>query len=910
MGLGNAALSLRAVFKVLNLDIQHRSYLHILTMSQPGPQAHPFLNLSNSIVSGGNFTQHNQINHNQILNVLNGERAGFARLLQNAAPNALYDSGHLVDPPKCHPNTRTAIIQTVIDWSLGTIADEEMNAKAILWLKGGAGAGKSAIARSVAEQCSKQGFLLGTFFFGAADPTRNHVSGLVATLAYQICRILPELREMVTNLIEDDPLIFNRSISTQFIDLLIRPLSTILSNESGTAQIPCLVIIDGLDECSANIDSQRDLLFALQEVTSSTTLSIRFLVCSRPESHLNSAFATPRMANIHYKIFLDDDYAAQEDIHLYLKDKFREIKEGHISKHTLPTGWPSPDIIQKLVYKSSGQFIYASTVVRYVESLRHRPNQRLDAILNLRPPFKDLPFTELDALYRHIISKAEDPSTVLDILAFPILYNAIDFVDFVEHIEETLQLEAGDVEVILADLQSLVTIDSNRRVKFLHQSLRDFLCDSQRAGDLYRDFSAMRVQHMARSISVVGNTFKSERVCVHDFKNEKASHVSFDSFLQAGIQFPTFDLIKQMHADPGREYRRRYSYLWNYLVYYLTCLHSIKDVHQSARLIYLQQIREYCKAGLSLLENDLTNDWKVHFIYTYYHLLGPHICRPSDPKWSPYPEVLQVFPWEGKTFSDFVYRISSRTEIVSRSQSFDNYLGDIIEISNDLTKGTKRETIFALSASFCLAFLCDNRNTTPDTVRIFDATGIDQRKRRDHPWRWRRMMSRQRSLGNPPVITSYGGSPSFHPMQWDSRLGNMRKAFQITGTYYDSVLETRIFTIQEHLYYKHGIDKWPWKSIHRKQFQRQRRYQRWQEWQEWREQQKALRKEQQKWPLYMFLLDLLPRILSSSGRYEPLVTMCRTKCFASLSQFWPKRSRRARQAIDAYLQRMDLEENK
>ncbi|KAF9545178.1 hypothetical protein CPC08DRAFT_769913 [Agrocybe pediades] len=466
-------------------------------MSEPGPRAPPLPNLSHSILVNPSFTQ-----HNQIYNIRNGERAGFARLLQNAAPNALYDSGHVVDPPKCHPNTRVAIIQTVIDWSSGTIVDEEMNVKRILWLKGGAGAGKSAIARSVAEQCSKEGLLLGTFFFGAADTTRNHVGGLVATLSYQICRVLPELREMVTSLIEDDPLVFSRTLTAQFTDLIIRPLSTIFPKHSGTTHIPRLIIIDGLDECNANIDSQTDLLLTLQEVTSATPF-IRFFVCSRPESHLNSAFSSPRMATISYKIFLDDHYSARKDIELYLEDRFREIKEGHAFKYKLPTTWPRPEIISNLAYKSSGQFIYASTVVRYVESPRHRPDQRLDAVLNLRPPFKDLPFTELDALYRHIISKAEDPSTVLDILAFPVLYAAF----YVTNIEKILQLEEGGVEVMLADLQSLVTIDSDMKVKFLHKSLADFLCDSQRAGDLYLDLSAVQVQHITRSISIVSATF-------------------------------------------------------------------------------------------------------------------------------------------------------------------------------------------------------------------------------------------------------------------------------------------------------------------------------------------------------------------------------------------------------------------
>ncbi|KAF9550457.1 hypothetical protein CPC08DRAFT_823323 [Agrocybe pediades] len=150
-------------------------------MSQPGAQRIPQINLSNSILSGGNFIQ-----NNQTYTVRNGERAGYARLSENVATAALHDSIHVVDPPKCHPNTRMTIIQTVIDWASGTTLHEEVNQKPILWLKGSAGAGKSAIARSVAKRGSKEGVLLGTFFFGADDATRNHVGSLVATLAYQV----------------------------------------------------------------------------------------------------------------------------------------------------------------------------------------------------------------------------------------------------------------------------------------------------------------------------------------------------------------------------------------------------------------------------------------------------------------------------------------------------------------------------------------------------------------------------------------------------------------------------------------------------------------------------------------------------------------------------------------------------
>ncbi|KAF9553116.1 hypothetical protein CPC08DRAFT_767769 [Agrocybe pediades] len=193
-------------------------------MSQSSTQPPPLLNLSHSILAGGTFIQHN-VDQRQYIH--SGERPGYKRLLENVAPAALYDSGHVVDPPKCHPNTRVVILDTIINWAQGM--SEEMSNKPLLWLKGGAGAGKSAIARSVAERCAKE-----------------------------------EFRDAVSTSVEEDPMIFGRSLRTQFTNLLLRPLSIVLSNLSGTNKIPRLIIIDGLDECSASIDSQRDLLFTLQ----------------------------------------------------------------------------------------------------------------------------------------------------------------------------------------------------------------------------------------------------------------------------------------------------------------------------------------------------------------------------------------------------------------------------------------------------------------------------------------------------------------------------------------------------------------------------------------------------------------------------------------------------------------------
>ncbi|KAF9559639.1 hypothetical protein CPC08DRAFT_507350 [Agrocybe pediades] len=468
-------------------------------------------------------------------------------------------------------------------------------------------------------------------------------------------------------------------------------------------------------------------------------------------------------------------------------------------------------------------------------------------------------------------------------------------------------------------------------VKFLHKSLTDFLCDSQRAGELYRDYSAVRVQHSTSLISMVNTTFKHNGVqaldsdmapwllsayevlapiqqeshgTIHDLNGEKARNVSSE-FLQAALEFPTFDLIKKMHTGPAR-HQFRYTYLWSFLSYYLTFLRSV-DVQESARQIYLQQIRQYCEAVLSLLEDDLPNNWKAHFIYASYHLLRPHLCQSGivDSKCL---QIRRFLPLRGDSFGDFVYSISSGASNEPWSPSFD-YLSDILVMSNNLTKGAKREAIFALSASFCLAFLCDNRSTALDARRIFEVTGIDQRRRREHPWRWRRMISRRRSLGNQPMIMESGIRNGWDPKEWHERLGNMQKTFGDARIYYDSVSWNKIYTISEFLHInKHRRDAWLRQEfdIHRQRMMRIHRKRS----DDPRQILPMQYNRRQEWPLYMLLLDLLPRFLSSSGRYEPLVKMCRTQCLASLSRCWPKKSRRARQAIDAYLQRMDLEENK
>jgi hypothetical protein len=352
----------------------------------------------------------------------------------------------------------------------------------IMWIYGPAGAGKSAIAETIAEMCEEEMLLLASFFFSRNDPSRNNVNPLIATIAYQIILNIPQVRDTILGAIEHDPLIFSKSLAVQFKSLVVAPLQPLA--EAGHFNQPTsrrLIIIDGLDECS-DPKVQRNIVEVIANAQRQHRLPLIFLFASRPEQHISLAFSTGILPNVTTRIALDESYLPNKDIQLFLTDKFQEIKSTHRLRAYIPPQWPLPDILNQLVRKSSGQFIYASTVIHYVSSIRHKPTDRLDIVLGIRPPQKDLPFAELDALYMHILASVENIEPILDILT----------VVFFSHyrlslgeLENFLSLQTGDVELYLGDLSSLVSIGPYQEVKILHASLTDFLMDPTRSKELW-----------------------------------------------------------------------------------------------------------------------------------------------------------------------------------------------------------------------------------------------------------------------------------------------------------------------------------------------------------------------------------------------------------------------------------------
>jgi len=428
-------------------------------------------------------------------------------MLQNAAViSATHDAGHEFQRPGCHEGTRLAVFARLMDWLVGNI---EPNA-IVLWMYGDAGAGKSSIGQTFAVKCAEKRRLLATFFFWRNDPQRSSHTALVATLIHQAVTIVPALRALVAIVIDRDPSILEKHLKLQIISLLIEPINELVSTpDFDQSSIPTLILIDGLDECSTDIN-QVSILKAFAEALPLCRHNLKILIASRAEVEIVSTFNSSPLIHRCTRLGLNASFQADADIEKFLVDTFEAIKSMHPLRAYIPASWPSRDVIRTLVARSSGQFIFASTVGKYVSGPDQRPMEQLDIIMAVRPaPVNaNMPYTELNALYSHVLScvSTRNIDKALDILSFSLIVSPAGILDKLLRFREStfikerfvyqamhllLSLEPGDLEFYLGKLSSIVQVSHDvvhkdfPYIRILHASLGDFLLDPQRSHRFY-----------------------------------------------------------------------------------------------------------------------------------------------------------------------------------------------------------------------------------------------------------------------------------------------------------------------------------------------------------------------------------------------------------------------------------------
>lgn len=96
-----------------------------------------------------------------------------------------------------------------------------------------------------------------------------------------------------------------------------------------------------------------------------------FFITTRPEHKIRQVLNETALGFIIVRLVLDDKYLPDADIRTFLVTKFQDTKQRHPSSSSLLSSPPKGNI-ERVVQMSSGQFIYASTVVKFIASDSHK----------------------------------------------------------------------------------------------------------------------------------------------------------------------------------------------------------------------------------------------------------------------------------------------------------------------------------------------------------------------------------------------------------------------------------------------------------------------------------------------------------------------------------------------------------
>jgi hypothetical protein len=141
-----------------------------------------------------------------------------------------------------------------------------------------------------------------------------------------------------------------------------------------------------------------------------------------------------------------------------------------------PMEWPSSEDLEKLVRKSEGLFIYASTLVQYMDDRREPPQEKLRHVLKVHDG--------VDPLYAQVITEAQRCKD-FDRVIGSIMY--LRYPLPIKKLARLLGLDVSNIRMALDRCHSVLAIpdDDNEMIRPYHASLQDFLTNQARSQDFF-----------------------------------------------------------------------------------------------------------------------------------------------------------------------------------------------------------------------------------------------------------------------------------------------------------------------------------------------------------------------------------------------------------------------------------------
>jgi hypothetical protein len=288
---------------------------------------------------------------------------------------------------------------------------------------------------------------------------------------------------------------------------------------------PIIAVIDALDECK-DVGTPEKILLALSRSIPSVPC-LKIMLTSRPESSTRFAVQDASFDQLSKIVILHEVARGHvnEDIRRYLDGRLVEIAKRRGGSRLSTVRWP---LMDRLVQKASGFFIFASTICQVVESPGDL-QQQLEDIANL-PTSTDEGRFGIDGLYQSIMDAAFRRFSDRKLISrcrsvvgtIVLLFDRLPLNDLAQLLDVNTDLIFG----VLTDLHSVLIIPSYEDgiISTFHASFHDFLTDrtrssvgvyvepAQQHGEITLCLIKYMMRHLRRNICGIDGSEVNEEV--------------------------------------------------------------------------------------------------------------------------------------------------------------------------------------------------------------------------------------------------------------------------------------------------------------------------------------------------------------------------------------------------------------
>jgi hypothetical protein len=321
------------------------------------------------------------------------------RLKQELAPvhAARFDGGEGA-ANTCLPGTRVNLLNNLVAWA------KDVSSPPVLWLSGLAGTGKSTVARSFCEKLH-QDTLVASFFISRNSADRRVAKRIMNSLVYQLGSQDQQILSAFVAAFRSDRDIATRSLKQTIERLVWKAL------EVTRQAAPLILAIDALDECDAeNGQEGGDLLPLLAFAVCRRLGSVKLFVTSREEHSISRMFeemeTQHRQHGVYIQLHMIEQDIVRSDIRKFFELHFEEIVCRF--KHIIKLPWPPEEVLVELLKRAGVLFVYAVTVMRFLEDTNYNPERRLQELLTEPGSLssQSKPYNEVDKLYLDMMQRA------------------------------------------------------------------------------------------------------------------------------------------------------------------------------------------------------------------------------------------------------------------------------------------------------------------------------------------------------------------------------------------------------------------------------------------------------------------------------------------------------------------------